>query len=104
MVGLFIWPVWFGMDFQGAGSREVDALNSRRQYLAVLAEQRNCGAPATAPPAVAMTQPVAPPASQPVGPAFVLTSGPGCATINIRGAVGYALLFKAYRRPLQREL
>ena len=69
MVGLFIWLVWFGMDFQGAAGKEVDALNSRQQYLAVLAEQRNCGAPAAAPPPVppvAVTQPAAPAVSQPV--------------------------------------
>jgi hypothetical protein len=64
VIGLFIWPVWFGMDFQGATGKEVDALNSRQQYLAVLAEQRNCGAPAV--PPVAVTQPVAPAMSQTV--------------------------------------
>jgi hypothetical protein len=26
VVGLFIWPVWFGMDFQGAAGKEVAAL------------------------------------------------------------------------------
>ena len=69
VVGLFIWPVWFGMDFQGAAGKEVDALNSRQQYLATLAEQRNCGAPAAPPPAalaVALMQPVVPAPSQPV--------------------------------------
>jgi hypothetical protein len=69
VVGVFIWPVLFGMDFQGAAGKKVDALNSRQQYLAVLAEQRNCSAPAAAPPVVppvAVTQPVAPAASQPV--------------------------------------
>jgi len=69
LVGLLIWPVWFGMDFQGVAGKEVDALNSRQQYLAVLAEQRNCGAPAAAPPAapaVAVTQPVVPAPSQPL--------------------------------------
>jgi hypothetical protein len=45
--GLFIWPLWFAMDFQGATDKEAAALNSRQQYLAVLAEQRRCGAPAT---------------------------------------------------------
>jgi hypothetical protein len=69
VVGLFIWPVWFGMDFQGAAGKEVDALNSRQQYLATLAEERNWGAPAATPPAalaVAVTQPVVPAPSQPV--------------------------------------
>ena len=82
LVGLVIWPVWFGMDFQGVAGKEVDALNSRQQYLAVLAEQRNCGAPAAAPPAapaVAVTQPVAPVPSQPVArPA--LATFPGAPT------------------------
>ena len=62
VVGLFIWPVLFGMDFQGAAGKEVDALNSRQQYLATLAEQRNCGAPAA--PSVAVTQLVAPAPAQ----------------------------------------
>lgn len=45
VVGLFVWPVLFGMDFQGTAGKEIDALNTRQQYLVVLAEQRNCGAP-----------------------------------------------------------
>ena len=45
VVGLFIWPVWFAMDFQGTAGKEEAALESRQQYLAVLAEQRNCAAP-----------------------------------------------------------
>lgn len=52
VVGLFIWPVWFAMDFQGSADKEEAALNSRNQYLAVMAQQRRCGAPA-APPGVA---------------------------------------------------
>jgi hypothetical protein len=58
VVGLFVWPVLFGMDFQGAAGKEVAALQSRQQYLAVLAEQRNCAAPASPPvatPAPAVT-------------------------------------------------
>lgn len=44
----FVIPVlWFGMDFQGAQSKEVAALQSRQQYLAVLAETR-CAGPPTA--------------------------------------------------------
>ena len=67
VVGLFIWPVWFGMDFQGAAGKEVDALNSRQQYLATLAEQRNCGA--AAPVSVASSsQAVAPAAQSPLPP------------------------------------
>ena len=47
VAGVFIWPLWFAMDFQGATDKEAAALNSRQQYLAVLAEQRQCGAPQT---------------------------------------------------------
>jgi hypothetical protein len=43
VIGIVIWPVWFGMDFQGAAGKEVSALQSRQQYLATIAEQR-CGA------------------------------------------------------------
>ena len=67
VVGLFIWPVWFGMDFQNAAGKEVDALNSRQQYLATLAEQRNCGS--AAPVSVASSpQAVAPGAQSPLPP------------------------------------
>src|SRR5437763_16521508 len=45
VAGVFIWPLWVAMDFQGATDKEAAALNSRQQYLAVLAEQRQCGAP-----------------------------------------------------------
>lgn len=50
VAGLFIWPLWFAMDFQGTADKETAALNSRQQYLAVLAEQRQCGAPQYAQP------------------------------------------------------
>jgi hypothetical protein len=72
VVGLFVWPVWFAMDFQGAAGKDVAALQSRQQYLAILAEQRNCAAgpvapatistPATLPPAT-VTAPAATPIS-----------------------------------------
>ena len=46
----FVIPVlWFGMDWQGAASKEAQALQNRQQYLATLAEQRNCGGPARPP-------------------------------------------------------
>lgn len=45
VAGLFIWPLWFAMDFQDAAGKEVAAINSRNQYLAALATQRRCGAP-----------------------------------------------------------
>ena len=48
VAGLFIWPLWFAMDFQGAAGKEVTALQTRQGYLATLAEQRRCGESATA--------------------------------------------------------
>jgi hypothetical protein len=45
VVGLVFWPVLFGMDFQGTADKEATAINSRQQYLATMAEQRQCGAP-----------------------------------------------------------
>lgn len=56
VAGLFIWPLWFAMDFQGAAGKEGAAINSRNQYLASMATQRRCGAPA---------QPAAPMPPQP---------------------------------------
>ena len=52
VAGLFIWPLWFAMDFQGAASKEEVALQSRQEYLATLAVLKGCAAPA---PAVATT-------------------------------------------------
>jgi hypothetical protein len=46
VVGLVIWPVWFGMDFQDAAGKEGRALSQRNEYLGTLATQR-CGPPAT---------------------------------------------------------
>jgi hypothetical protein len=40
VAGIVIPVLWFGMDWQGAASKEVAALQSRQQYLASLAEQR----------------------------------------------------------------
>jgi hypothetical protein len=40
VVGLVIWPVWFGMDFKDAAGKEVAALQARQQYLTELATQR----------------------------------------------------------------
>src|SRR5690349_15429985 len=49
VAGLFIWPLWFAMDFQGTAGKEVTALQTRQQYLGTLAEQKRCGeAPAVA--------------------------------------------------------
>jgi len=46
VVGLIIWPVWFGMDFQDAAGKEGKALSQRNEYLGRLAQQR-CGPPQT---------------------------------------------------------
>lgn len=43
VAGLFIWPLWFAMDFQGTAGKEVTALQTRQQYLGNLAEQKRCG-------------------------------------------------------------
>jgi len=40
VVGIVIPVLWFGMDWQGAASKEVTALQSRQQYLATMAEER----------------------------------------------------------------
>jgi hypothetical protein len=55
VVGVVVWPVWFAMDAKGAAGTEMDALKSRQQYLATLAEQR------CAPPAVPSAPPPRPP-------------------------------------------
>jgi hypothetical protein len=58
VAGIFIWPLWFAMDFKGAASKEVVALQSRQQYLTSLATQRCHQSPP--PPPVAAAPPVAP--------------------------------------------
>jgi hypothetical protein len=40
VAGVFIPVLWFGMDFKGAASKEVTALQARQQYLATLARNR----------------------------------------------------------------
>jgi hypothetical protein len=51
VVGLVIWPVWFGMDFKDAAGKEAAALQARQQFLTTLATER-CAQPprAVAPP------------------------------------------------------
>jgi hypothetical protein len=44
VAGIFIPVLWFGMDFQNASGKEATALQSRQQYLGILAEQKQCGA------------------------------------------------------------
>lgn len=51
-LGLFIWPLWFAMDFQNASGKETDALSQRNQYLSQVAARRCSGAPTPAPTAV----------------------------------------------------
>ena len=40
VVGIVVWPVWFGMDFKGAAAAEARALSQRNEYLASLAKKR----------------------------------------------------------------
>jgi hypothetical protein len=40
VAGVVIPVLWFGMDFKGAASKEVAALQARQQYLTVLATER----------------------------------------------------------------
>jgi len=40
VAGLFIWPLWFAMDFKDAAGKEVSALQARQQYLATVATER----------------------------------------------------------------
>jgi hypothetical protein len=44
VVGLVVWPVWFAMDFKGAASKDVAALQARQQYLTTLATEK-CARP-----------------------------------------------------------
>ena len=43
VVGVLFFPMWFAMDFKGAASKEVAALQARQQYLTTLATQRCAG-------------------------------------------------------------
>ena len=62
VVGVVIWPVWFGMDFKDAAGKEAAALQARQQYLTTLATER-CApgyrAPALPQPYVAQPPPQA---------------------------------------------
>jgi hypothetical protein len=58
VVGLVIWPVWFGMDFKDAAGKVAAALQARQQYPTTLATER-C-APGKRPPQ--SRQPYVPPA------------------------------------------
>jgi len=45
VAGLVVWPLLFAMDFKGAASKEVAALQARQQYLTTLAAERCQGPP-----------------------------------------------------------
>ena len=40
VAGIIVWPLLFAMDFKGAASKEVAALQARQQYLTTLAAER----------------------------------------------------------------
>jgi hypothetical protein len=40
VAGIVVWPLLFAMDFKGAASKEVAALQARQQYLTTLATER----------------------------------------------------------------
>ena len=61
VVGLVIWPVWFGMDFKGAAAKDAAALQARQQYLTTLATER-CDPRYRAPPPPPGYRPPPPPA------------------------------------------
>lgn len=42
VAGLFIWPLWFAMDFKDAAGKEGTALQARNQYLGKLYVQNGC--------------------------------------------------------------
>src|SRR6266568_2914445 len=82
VVGLALWPVWFGMDFKDAAGKEAAALQARQQYLTTLATER-CASPPTPPPQASRPtksnsrQPVARSASPPP----VATTAPAAAPV-----------------------
>jgi hypothetical protein len=101
VAGLFIWPLWFAMDFQDSAGKEVTALQSRQQYLGTLAEQKRCGeaAPATArglvsPAPVALYAPQPAPAAIPIvasAPAYPASPAP--AAVASPATDGQTVLF-----------
>jgi hypothetical protein len=62
VAGLIIWPLWFAMDFQGAATKEIAALEARNAYLAGRALQ-TCTAVAQ----IEKIAPAAAPSVTPVG-------------------------------------
>src|SRR5882757_3683099 len=62
VAGIVIPVLWFGMDFQGTADTEITALQTRQQYLAMMADQKRCGEePEPAPPPAARAKPRAKP-------------------------------------------
>ena len=64
VAGLFIWPLWFAMDFQGAATKEIAALEARNAHLGeralqtcLASAQFETGAGATLPIADAVRAP-----------------------------------------------
>jgi len=70
VAGLFIWPVWFAMDFQGAATKEIAALEARNAYRGERALQ--------ACPMVAQVETIAPAAS----PAVSTVEGTGLRKVH----------------------
>jgi hypothetical protein len=66
IVGVVIWPMWFGMDFKGAAAQDVAALQARQEYLTQLAVQRCAPGyrPSLPPQGYGPPQAYAPPAQQ----------------------------------------
>lgn len=67
VAGLIIWPIWFGMDFKGAASQEVAALQARQEYLTQLATER-CAPGYRPPPAPGPSYAPAPAPAQSYAP------------------------------------
>ena len=76
VAGLFVWPLWFAMDFQGAAGKEETALQSRQQYLAALAAEKRCGLSAAAQPSFRPGPAQSPPSSGPAVASFPSPSLP----------------------------
>ena len=60
VVGLVIWPVWFGMDFKDAAGKDAAALQARQQFLTTLATERCAPGYRPPPPPYAYAPPLPP--------------------------------------------
>jgi hypothetical protein len=79
VVGIVVWPVWFGMDFKGAAAKDLAALQSRQEYLTQLAVQR-CAQPAPPPPTASPR--AKPPKTQPSAAAPPSAADSGAARLS----------------------